>query len=116
VQAYVADAANLPAWAAGFCRSVRRDGAEWVVETADGPVRLRFASWNQWGVLDHHVTLASGATILNPMRVVRNGSGSEVLFTLFQRPGTSDAQFYEDAVLVQRDLESLKRVLEGGPR
>ena len=112
VQAYVADAANLPRWAGAFCRSVKRDGAQWIVETPDGPVRLRFVTWNQWGVLDHVVLLASGAQVVNPMRVVRNGAGSEVLFTLFQRPGTSDAQFYEDAVLVQRDLETLKRVLE----
>jgi hypothetical protein len=113
VYAYVADAVNLPTWAGAFCRSVRRDGAEWIVETPDGPVRLRFVTWNQWGVLDHAVTLASGETIVNPMRVVPNGSGSEVLFTLFQRPGTSDVRFYEDAGLVQRDLESLKGVLEG---
>jgi hypothetical protein len=91
---------------------VKRDGAQWIVETPDGPVRLRFATWNQWGVLDHLVTLPSGGQVVVPMRVVQNGAGSEVLFTLFQRPGTSDAQFYEDAVLVQRDLETLKRVLE----
>ena len=112
VQAYVADAANLPLWAVSFCRSVRRDGAQWMVETPDGAVRLRFVTWNQWGVLDHAVVLASGTRIVNPMRVIQNGSGSEVLFTIFQRAGTSDAQFYEDAVLVQRDLETLKRVLE----
>jgi hypothetical protein len=110
---FVADAANLPSWAGGFCRSVRRSGAEWIVETKDGPVRLRFVTWNQWGVMDHAVTVASGETIVNPMRVVPNGTGSEVLFTVFQRPGMSDAQFYEDAALVQRDLETLKRVLEG---
>jgi hypothetical protein len=63
--------------------------------------------------MDHAVTVASGETIVNPMRVVPNGTGSEVLFTVFQRPGMSDAQFYEDAALVQRDLETLKRVLEG---
>jgi len=113
VYAYVADATNLPAWASAFCRSIHRDGAQWRVETPDGHVRLRFVTWNQWGVLDHVVTADSGAETVNPMRVVPNGAGSEVLFTLFQRPGRSDAQFYEDAVMVQRDLESLKRVLEG---
>jgi uncharacterized protein YndB with AHSA1/START domain len=110
---FVANAANLPAWAGAFCRSVRRDGAEWIVETPEGSVRLRFVTWNQWGVLDHAVTLASGETIVNPMRVIPNGSGSEVLFTLFQRPGMSDVRFYEDAGMVQRDLETLKRVVEG---
>jgi len=113
VYGFVADAANLPKWANAFCRSVRRAGAEWIVETPDGPVRLRFVHWNQWGVADHRVTLPSGDELVNPMRVVANGSGSEVLFTLFQRPGMSDVRFYEDAGMVQRDLETLKRVLEG---
>ena len=110
------DAANLPTWATAFCQKVRRDGAEWIVETPQGPARLRFVTWNQWGVLDHAVKLGSGETVLNPMRVIRNGEGSEVLFTVFQRPGVSDAQFYEDAGMVQRDLQNLKRVLEGSTR
>ena len=116
VYAFVSDAVNLPQWAAAFCQSVRRAGAEWIVETPQGPVRLRFVTWNQWGVLDHHVTLPSGEQVVNPMRVIPNGAGSEVLFTLFQRPGRTDVQFYEDAILVQRDLESLKRLLEGSTR
>jgi hypothetical protein len=114
VYAYVSDAANLPSWANGFCRSVRRDGAEWIIETPEGPARLRFVTWNQWGVLDHAVTLGTGEKVVNPMRVIPNGSGSEVLFTVFQRAGMSDVQFYEDAGLVQRDLETLKRILETG--
>jgi hypothetical protein len=47
---------------------------------------------NHRGVLDHSVTLATGVEILNSMRVIPNGSESDVLFTLFQRPGTVAAQ------------------------
>jgi hypothetical protein len=46
------------------------------------------------------------------MRVVPNGTGSTVLFTLFQTEGMSDADYERDAGMVLRDLESLKRVLE----
>ena len=46
------------------------------------------------------------------MRVVPNGSGSEVIFTLFKTPEMSDKQFAEDAGLVERDLRTLKSVLE----
>jgi hypothetical protein len=46
------------------------------------------------------------------MRVVTNGTGSEVLFTMFQLPGMSDHQFAEDVAMVARDLQSLKVVLE----
>ena len=37
---------------------------------------------------------------------------AEVLFTLFQLHGMSDEKYAEDAGLVARDLETLKKVLE----
>jgi hypothetical protein len=112
VYAFVADPTTLTRWAGGLARSVRRDGDRWVVEMPQGAVGFRFVGDNDLGVLDHVVTIAPGVEILNPMRVVPNGSGSEVLFTLFQLPGMLDQEFAEDAALVQHDLETLKRVLE----
>lgn len=113
VYAYVSNPENMPAWATAFVRSVRRVGSDWIVETADGPLGIRFVPRNEFGVLDHAVRLASGTEIINPMRVVPNGAGSEVLFTLFQLPGMSDDQFAADAGMVERDLRTLKSVLEG---
>jgi len=46
------------------------------------------------------------------MRVVANGAGSEVSFTLFELPGMTAAKFDEDACMVERDLRALKKVLE----
>ena len=112
VYAFVSNPENLPRWAAGLCKSVRKSDAGWIVETAQGPMNLRFAENNDLGVLDHYVTLAPGVEVYVPMRVLPNGSGAEVLFTLFQLPGMSDEKFAEDAGLVARDLETLKRVLE----
>lgn len=65
-----------------------------------------------WGVLDHWVTPAPGVEVYVPMRVVANGEGSEVIFTLFQQPGMTDEQFAADARLVEQDLATLKKVLE----
>jgi hypothetical protein len=112
VYAFVAQPTNLTRWAGGLARSVRRDGDGWVVEMPQGTVGFRFVGDNDLGVLDHTVTIAPGVEILNPMRVVPNGSGSEMLFTLFQLPGMLDGEFAEDAALVQQDLQTLKRVLE----
>jgi hypothetical protein len=112
VYAFVAEPTNLTKWAGGLARAVTRDGDGWVVEMAQGRVGFRFVADNDLGVLDHIVTIAPGVEILNPMRVVPNGSGSEVLFTLFQLPGMLDRELAEDAALVQKDLETLKRVLE----
>ncbi len=44
------------------------------------------------------------------MRVVANGDGSEIMFTLFQLPGMDDNQFARDAEMAQADLQSLKAV------
>ena len=79
---------------------------------AHGRVKVRFTGRNELGVLDHDVILESGVCVHNPMRVVANGDGSEVLFTIFRRPGLSDEEFAEDASAVARDLGALKRLLE----
>ncbi|WP_437193307.1 SRPBCC family protein [Planctomicrobium sp. SH527] len=104
---------NLPQWIKSFCLSVRRCEDNWEMETPSGWIGIRFVPDNEFGVLDHTVTLPDGQSILNPMRVVTNGEGSEVMFTLFQLPGMSGEQFTKDASMVEADLLTLKCVLEG---
>ena len=111
VYAFASNPENLPRWLA-FCRSVARHDNEWVMQTDEGPIALRFVAANPFGVLDHVVTLPSGLEIYNPMRVVANGDGSEVMFTLFHSANMSAAQFADDARLVENDLLTLKRILE----
>ena len=74
--------------------------------------RRRIRRRNEFGVLDHEVTLPSGDVIYNPMRVVPNGDGCEVVFSLRRLPGMSSEDFERDAGLVQADLTRLKQVLE----
>ena len=54
----------------------------------------------------------AGAKVYNPMRVFPNNDGSELIFTLYRRPGMSDQMFAEDAEAVTRDLKKLKALLE----
>lgn len=112
VYAFVTDLNNLPRWATTFCRSIRREGEQWVMETSLGMMAIRLAPENDLGVLDHYLTLPGGETLYVPMRVVANGSGSELSFTLFRLPGVSDANYAADAALVRQDLDSLKGLLE----
>ena len=109
---FISNPENLPRWAAGLGRSVSRVDGRWIVQTSSGPIGLRFVDRNDLGVLDHQVTLESGEEILVPMRVVANGTGSEVMVTVFRLPGTSAETFDEDVTLVERDLTTLKRTLE----
>jgi hypothetical protein len=104
---------NLPRWARGLAGNIERSGSEWIAHSPMGRVRVRFAEPNGFGVLDHDVTLESGVTVHNPLRVVpRDAARSEVVFTLFRRPGVSEAEFERDAAAVEGDLRALKELLE----
>jgi hypothetical protein len=110
---FAADPLNLPRWAAGLAgSSVEQHGEQWSTESSIGRTPFRFAARNDFGVLDHDVTLPSGETVYNPLRVVRDGTGCEVIFTLRQRPEMSDEEFERDADAVRKDLAALKSVVE----
>ena len=112
VYRFTSDPRNLPEWAAGLAGRIERVGDEWHADSPLGKVKVRFAPANALGVLDHDVTLPSGESVHNPMRVMPNGSGSEVVFVLFRRPGVSEQDFESDVRAVTRDLETLKGLLE----
>lgn len=110
---FASDPANLPLWAAGLARSqLIKEGDAWIANSPFGTVKVKFAPRNPFGVLDHDVTLESGMTIHNPMRVMPNGEGSEFVFTLIRQPDMTDAQFAADKAAVENDLASLKELLE----
>lgn len=113
VYEFASDPRNLPLWAEGLARSeVRVAGDRWVFEAPFGTTKLRFAEPNRFGVMDHDVELESGVTIHNPMRVLPNGAGSELVFSLFRQPEMTDEQFFADRVAVEKDLHRLKTLLE----
>jgi hypothetical protein len=104
---------NLPLWAEGLSRSlVQKSGDEWIADSPMGKVKIKFAEENRFGIMDHDVTLPSGEVVHNPLRVVKNLKGSEIIFTLFRLPQMSDADFARDAEMVLKDLLRLKDLLE----
>ena len=113
VYEFVSNPENLPKWAKMFCRSIKKSKGGWIVETPHGPVNVRFSKRNDFGILDHYVSPAPGVEVFVPMRVVPNGSGSEVIFTPFQPVGMSDEKHAEDIRWVEQDLHHLKSIMEG---
>ncbi|MGH3518990.1 MAG: SRPBCC family protein [Haloechinothrix sp.] len=109
---YASNPANLPEWAAGLGSSVEQIGGQWIALSPMGKVVVDFVEHNTFGVLDHEVTLPSGETVYNPMRVIPDGLGCEVVFTLRRGAGMSDADFQRDADAVAADLAALRQVLE----
>jgi hypothetical protein len=110
--AFLVDVHNWKTWAP-WIRAVSRSSArDWTLDTDAGPMKVRFAEQNALGVLDHEVTLASGVTVLNSMRVLPNGSGSELVMVVFQSPEASTEQFERDVQAVRDDLARIKTVAE----
>jgi hypothetical protein len=112
VYEFASNPGNLPQWAAGLSGSIQKVNQDWMAESPMGRVKVKFAEKNNFGVLDHDVTLPSGVKVYNPMRVFPNHDGSELVFTLYRRPNMSDQQFAEDAKSVEQDLAKLKTLLE----
>jgi hypothetical protein len=104
---------NWPRWAAGLRRRFENSGGYWTAEDPSGcPIRIRFSLPNEFGVLDHTVVAEDGRETCNAMRVVVNGTGAEVMFTLLKTPEMTDEVFAADAAAVERDLKFLKALLE----
>ena len=110
---FAADPTNLPTWAAGLGSAVTQVDGRWVAQSPMGRVTVRFVPRNDYGVLDHDVTLPTGLVVHNPMRVVPDGeTACDVVFTLRRQPDSDDDAFEADAAAVRRDLDTLKGVLE----
>ena len=88
---------NLAQWAAGL----------------DAAAQVSVTPANELGVIDHDVTLPDGEVVHVPLRVIANGDGAEVVFTLFQLPQMTREDLERDAAAVAKDLQTLQHLLEG---
>ncbi|MFT4030300.1 MAG: SRPBCC family protein [Protaetiibacter sp.] len=112
VAAFAGVPENLPKWAAGLSSGIRNEGGTWITDSPMGVVEVRFTGGSEFGVLDHDVIFPDGTVVHNPLRVLRNGDGSEVVFTLYRLPNTTDDDYERDAELVREDLIRLRELLE----
>lgn len=96
VYAFASSPANFPRWADGL----------------DGEAKVEVSPTNDFGVIDHDVVLPDGTTVHVPLRVIANGEGAEVVFTLFQLPQMTLRDVDRDAAAVAKDLQTLKALLE----
>lgn len=113
VYAYLSQPANIPEWSE-FITTIRRDGEQWIATTKTGEqCTMIFTPTNPLRVLDHEVIVSPSLTVHVPIRVLPNGEGSEVIFTVFRLAGMDDAAFAEDIAMVEIDLRGMKRALEG---
>jgi hypothetical protein len=116
VYEFVSNLENLPKWASKAFQSIKQDKGEWIAETPQGSAKVDLAQRNDFGVLDHYVSLSTlGVEVYVPMRVVKNGiNGSEVIFTLFYESHMSEEKFAQDVKMIEQDLKNLKNIMEEG--
>jgi hypothetical protein len=112
VYEYVVNPAHIAEWAPGLGKTITQVDGEWFVDTPAGRARFAFVPRNPFGVLDHDVTMPSGDTFTNPMRVIADGDSSEVVFTVRRLPGLNDDEYARDIGFVTEDLGRLKRIVE----
>ena len=113
VVAFLSDMQNWKTWASWIRSVARSSPRDWTLETETGLMKVHFVEPNPLGVLDHHVTLASGVTVFNALRVLPNGTGSELVMVLFQSPATSTSEFERDIQAVTDDFARIKKTAEG---
>jgi len=103
---------NMPRWAAGLVSNIGEADGAWFTDTPGGRIRIAMAPRNEFGVLDHVVTLPDGGATHNAMRVTPVGDGSLLTFVVLRPPEATDAEFERDCGLVAADLKTLATLVE----
>ena len=118
VYEFLAEPLNLPTWASNIGPTIEHvSGTDWASDTESGRVIFRYHPRNPYGILDYAAFQEGEEPFTVPMRIVANGEdGAEVLYTLYQRPGVTDAQFESEAAWIEADLLTLKTLLEARGR
>jgi hypothetical protein len=109
---FVADPENLPRWAVGFGRSIRRDEDDrWIVTTVQGDIPIRYITVEATGTIDFYFTPAPGVELAAFSRVVPNGDGAEYIFTQFQAAGMPDDVFDGQVRALTEELQVLRAIM-----
>jgi hypothetical protein len=108
VYAFVANPENLPRWAIGFAKAVRREATQWIVVTQSGDMPIDLVTDADHGVIDFMFQPTAGVTVTACSRVIANGETAEYVFTQFQDAGMPDEVFEEQVRALGHELDVLR--------
>ena len=109
----LADAAEFPRWAAGFARSVREDGDDWIVDTGDAEVRLHVRVSRELGTVDFLLADALPDVEIGAFsRVVPNCGGCEFVFTQFLAGDMREPDLEDQKAVVAIELQTVRALCE----
>jgi hypothetical protein len=111
VYQFITDPTKVSLWAHGLRSSAWQPHQTGMGQSSIGSIELCFAQQNDLGIRDVAITTPDGQIVECPMRVVGDGSGSEVVFTL--HPATYSADKMEQlGALIAADLNRLRHAIE----
>ena len=113
--AFLADPENLPRWAVGFARGIRREGEDWIVQTAQGEMPVRVVADEARGTIDFHMTVAPGVEAVAYSRVIPTTRAPSTSYPV-PRPGMADEVFEAQRAALAEELAHPADPLPGAGR
>jgi hypothetical protein len=99
---------NLPRWATLFCKELKRlEDGRYKVVTPGGEILFKIEADPISGVIDMRGGPCEEQLAFWPARVVECGAGSLFIFTAFQYPGVSDAEFAAQCEGLEREFPNI---------
>lgn len=106
---YISNPLAQKEWAINFMKDVKKTDDGFIAVTSFGEMSLKFRTDKQTGIID--IILGGGEPI--PTRLIKNGSGCEYMFTLFQPKGMPDIAWEQEGIPgMAEELKELKSILE----
>ena len=104
---------NLPKWATIFCKSIRKEGEDFIITTPGGDLFFKIDSDEKTGVIDMSVGPTKEQMWGGPHRVVSdNMGGSLFIFTYIQAPGQPDEDFENGCKGLEAEFEVIRKIVE----
>ncbi|NIH81318.1 SRPBCC family protein [Amycolatopsis viridis] len=107
----VSDPRQLPRWAPGVGRSVRRDGDDWVIVNGENEARITVRASREHGVVDLLAAHDHSQGVFT--RVLPQGDGAEYQFTMFFPPDAPDEAIAAQRAVVRGELDTVRALCEG---
>jgi hypothetical protein len=106
VHGYLADPQNLPEWAPAFADAVRPCGEHWVVTQGGTEIDVAILADRNRGTVD--IVSAADHARGAFLRVLPNGQGSDLLFTLLFAHDTPEHQIEAQMATVDKELAAVR--------
>ena len=110
VHTYLSDASNLPAWAPGFAPRISPSGASWLVTRDDAEFTIDVVAEPRSGSVDFVAADDHARGLF--ARVLPNGDGSEVVFTLLFAPDAPEDAVATQLLTLERELAAVRDACE----